>query len=116
MASLLDLANVFWDPQAPPPALQLGNIALARDQAISDQTMREGVIAENMPWKLSDIATRRAAGGIGRHSQTTGEMGHAIQLANQEVGQGRYELNKTLQNLARNRFLTTLGMPLGSQF
>lgn len=115
MASLLSLSNV-WNPNAPPPALELGNIALARDDAIAGQALEEGYLAENLPWDLSQIANRRAASGGYRSGYTTKEQGRALQLANQQVGRGRYELNQTLLDLGRNRFLTTLGMPLGSQF
>lgn len=116
MPSLLDLTSTFYNPHQTPPALDLGNIAISRDNAIGDQALREGVLGENLAWDLGEIGRDRAARGGFRSGWTAKTMGRSIQLANQEVGQGRYELHKTLQDLARNRFLISLGMPLGQQF
>lgn len=113
MASLDQLVTgMFFDPMAPPPALQLGNIAIDRDNAMAQQGLREGVISQNLQWDLGELANNRAARGGFRSGQTTRYMGREMQLANQQVAQGRFDLNKTLMDLARQRFLTTVGIPL----
>lgn len=113
MASLDQLVSgMFFNPSAPPPALQLGNIAIDRDTAIAQTGMNEGVLSQNLQWDLGQLANNRAARGGYRSGQTTKFMGREMQLANQQAAQGRFDLNKTLMDLARQRFLTTVGIPL----
>lgn len=114
MASLTDLLG--FDPNAAPPALNIANLGLLGDAAMADTGLKEGIIGQNLQWDLRDIVNQRAARGGFRSGQTTVDLGRRSQIANQQIAQGRYDLQKQLLEIARNRFLTTVGMPMTGYF
>lgn len=111
--AVLDL-GMFYNPQAAPPELGLANLALERDTALTNTTLGQTLLDRNFRTRqIPSIVNARAAKGGFYSGQTTKQLGQAQEDFSQQVGQLRYDLQQNLLNIARNRFLGTVGMPLG---